>query len=394
MNKMDKLTLRDVDLKGKRVLIRADFNVPLDAEAKISDDTRIKAALPTITYVLGQNAKVILISHLGRPKGKVVSELSLEPVAKRLSELLKRDVIKLNDCIGDEVMQKAVGMKDNEVILLENLRFHKEEEENDKEFAHRLADLGEVYINDAFGTAHRAHASTAGVTEFITSVGGLLLQKEIEYLDKVANNPGHPFIAILGGAKVSDKIGVIENLIDKVDKFLIGGGMAYTFLRAQGKEIGNSKLEEEKLDIARTILDKAGEKIVLPLDHIIVKKIKTDASVKTVGENIPRGWIGVDIGPRTIEKFTALLCDAKTILWNGPLGIFEIDAFSRGTKDLAHFIARLDAMSVIGGGDTVAAVSKFNLQDKMSHISTGGGASLEYLEGNILPGIAALADRD
>lgn len=390
---MDKLTVRDVDLKGKRVLIRADFNVPLDKDTKISDDTRIKAALPTITYVLEQNAKVILMSHLGRPKGKVVDKLRLEPVAKRLSELLKREIIGLNDCVGDEVMEKATGMKDHEVMLLENLRFHKEEEENGKEFAHRLADLGEVYVDDAFGTVHRAHASTVGVTKFITSVSGLLLEKEIEYLDKVAENPAHPFIVILGGAKVSDKIGVIENLIGKVDKLLIGGGMAYTFLRAQGKEIGNSKLEEGKLDIARAILDKAGEKIILPSDHIIVEKIDANAPVKTVGEDIPRGWIGVDVGPRTIKEFTALLCDAQTVLWNGPLGIFEIDAFSQGTKDLARFIGQLDVVSVIGGGDTVAAVSKFNLQEKMSHLSTGGGASLEYLEGNILPGIAALTSR-
>lgn len=390
---MDKLTIRDVDLKGKRVLIRVDFNVPLGEDLKISDDTRIKAALPTINYCLEQNARVILMSHLGRPKGKVVDKLRLDPVAKRLSELLKKEIIKLDDCVGDEIAESATQMRDGEVLLLENLRFHKEEEENNTEFAQDLAGLGDIYINDAFGTAHRAHASTVGVTKFITSAAGLLLQKEIEYLDKVVRSPEHPFVAILGGAKVSDKIGVIENLIGKVDRFLIGGGMAYTFLKAGGKEIGNSKLEEEKLEIAREILNKAKDKIVLPSDHIIVEKIEADAPTKTVGESIPDGWIGVDVGPQTIDRFRTFLTDAKTILWNGPLGIFEIDAFSKGTEDVVQFVAQLGAISVIGGGDTVAAVSKFNLQAQMSHISTGGGASLEYLEGKTLPGIAALPDK-
>ena len=390
---MNKLTIRDVDLKGKRVLIRVDFNVPLDDTLEITDDTRIKAPLPTINYALEQNAKVILMSHLGRPKGKVVDKLRLDPVAKRLSELLKKEIIKLDECVGDEIAESTTQMRDGEVLLLENLRFHKEEEENNTEFAQDLAGLGDIYINDAFGTAHRAHASTVGVTKFITSVAGLLLQKEIKYLDKVVRSPEHPFIAILGGAKVSDKIGVIENLIDKVDRFLIGGGMAYTFLKAEGKEIGNSKLEEEKLDIAREILNKAKDKIVLPSDHIIVEKIEANAPTKTVGESIPDGWIGVDVGPQTIDKFRTFLTDAKTILWNGPLGIFEIDAFSKGTEDVVQFVAQSGAISVIGGGDTVAAVSKFNLQAQMSHISTGGGASLEYLEGKTLPGIAALTDK-
>jgi phosphoglycerate kinase len=390
---MTKLTIRDVSLQGKRVLMRVDFNVPLDDDLRITDDTRIRAALPTITYALEQESKVILMSHLGRPKGNVVDKLRLDPVGRRLSELLRKEIIKLDDCVGDEVTEKVMQMREREVVLLENLRFHKEEEENDTEFAQKLAGLGNVYVNDAFGTAHRAHASTVGVTKFITSVCGLLLQKEIEYLDKVVKTPQHPFVAILGGAKVSDKIGIIENLISHIDWLLIGGGMAYTFLKVQGKEIGNSKLEEEKLTLARETLDKAKDKIILPSDHIIVERIETNAPIKTAVDNIPQGWIGVDIGPQTVEEFITFLKPAKTIFWNGPLGIFEIDAFSEGTKDIGQFVAQSNAISVIGGGDTVAAVSKFNLEDKISHISTGGGASLEYLEGKVLPGIAALTDK-
>ncbi|MFH1413900.1 MAG: phosphoglycerate kinase [Candidatus Omnitrophota bacterium] len=393
---MAKLTLRDVDLKGKKVLVRVDFNVPQDENLNISDDTRIKATLETLQYILKQNAsKVILISHLGRPKGKVVEKYSLKPVAKRLSDLLGEPVKFLGNCVGEETEEEIQGTKEK-VVLLENLRFHPQEEANDSEFAKQLASLADIFINDAFGTAHRAHASTEGVTHYIKSAAGFLLEKEIKYLGSVIKDPRKPFMVILGGAKVSDKIGVIENLLPMSDAILIGGGMSYTFLKAQGKTIGKSKLEEDKLDLARSLLDKAkslNKEIVLPIDHIVVDEIKPDANKQEAGENIPQGKIAVDIGAKTIALFKEKLKIAKTVLWNGPMGIFEMDAFSIGTKEIAKFITTLEATTIIGGGDTAAAVAKFKLEDKMTHISTGGGASLEFLEGKILPGIAALSEK-
>jgi len=393
---MDKRTIRDIDSKNKVVIFRADFNVPLDENLNITDDTRIKAALPSIEYLLKHDAKkLILMSHMGRPKGKVKEEERLTPVAKRLEELIGQPVEKLNDCIGEEV-KKQIESSDKKVILLENLRFHAEEEENDQNFAKELASLAEIYVNDAFGSAHRAHASTEGVAHFLPAVAGFLLEKEINYLGKTLENPKKPFAVILGGAKVSDKIGVIDNLINKADKIIIGGGMAYTFLKSQGKEIGKSKLEQDKIGVAKDILEKAKRKnvqILLPIDNICVNDIKSYTKVKTVGEEVPGDLIAVDIGPKTIEKFKSALADAKTIVWNGPMGIFEIDKFAVGSKEIAKFIAGLDAMTIIGGGDTAAAVAKFGLENKMTHISTGGGASLEFMEGKALPGIVALADK-
>ena len=393
---MAKLTVKDIDLKGKTVIMRADFNVPQDAGLKITDDTRIKATLPTIKYILQNGAKkLVLMSHLGRPEGKRVDKYSLKPVAARLAELLGEQVAFLNDCVGSEIKNQIETAKER-VVLLENLRFHAEEEANDKNFAKGLAELGDIYVNDAFGTAHRAHASTEGVAHYLKSAAGFLLEKEIQYLGNALINPAKPFIVILGGAKVSDKIGVIENLLPKCDSIIIGGGMAYTFLKAQGKEIGNSKLEKEKLDLAKEILKKAAslkKEIVLPVDNVAVDKIDPAAKIEIVGENIPEGKIAVDVGPKTIALFKDKLKTAKTIVWNGPLGIFEMEPFAKGTEELAKFIATLSAVTIIGGGDTAAAVAKFKLEDKMTHISTGGGASLEFLEGKILPGVAALTEK-
>jgi phosphoglycerate kinase len=393
---MAKLTIKDVDLKGKSVLMRADFNVPLDEALKITDDTRIRATLPTIKYILENGAKkLILMSHLGRPDGKVVAKYSLKPVALHLQELLGEPVKFLNDCIGEGV-KKEIELAKERVMLLENLRFHPEEEANDQNFAKQLSIWGEIFVNDAFGTAHRAHASTEGVTHYLKSVAGFLLEKEIKYLGGVISNPARPFMVILGGAKVSDKIAVIENLLPKCDAILIGGGMAYTFLKAKGKTIGNSKLEKDKIDFAKGLLDEAErikKRILLPVDNIVVDNIDPSAKTELVGEDIPDGKIAVDIGPKTVKLFQEVLKDAKTIVWNGPVGIFEMDAFSKGTEDLANYISNLKATTVIGGGDTAAAIAKFKLEDKMTHISTGGGASLEFLEGKILPGVAALTDK-
>ncbi|MFH1440888.1 MAG: phosphoglycerate kinase [Candidatus Omnitrophota bacterium] len=393
---MAKLTIKDIDLKGKKVLMRADFNVPLDANLNITDDIRIAATLPTIKYILEKGAKkLILMSHLGRPDGKVTAKYSLKPVAERLEKLLGEKVLFLNDCVGDSI-RNQVESASQKIILLENLRFHAQEEANDPDFAKQLASLGEIFVNDAFGTAHRAHASTEGVTHYLKSVAGFLLEKEIDYLGNTVSNPQKPFAVILGGAKVSDKIGVIENLLPKCDFIIIGGGMSYTFLKAQGKPIGNSKLEKDKLDLAKIILDKAKQlkkEIVLPIDNLVVENIDPNAQSKIVGEDIPDGMIAVDIGPKTIKLFEDRLASAKTIVWNGPLGIFEMDAFSKGTEQVARFISGLKATTIIGGGDTAAAVAKFKLEDKMTHISTGGGASLEYLEGKALPGVAALMDK-
>ncbi len=393
---MDKMTIKDVDLKDKRVLVRVDFNVRVNDNLKITDDLRIVSAVPTIKYCLEQGAsKVILMSHLGRPKGKVEESMRLTPVAKRLSRLLKVPVKKLNDCIGEKI-EKTIKNSAKKVFLLENLRFYAEEEENNPEFAKKLANLGDIFVNDAFGTAHRAHASTEGITHYLPSVAGFLLEKEMEYLGKVTLNPEHPYITILGGAKVSDKIKMIDNLMSKVDCFLIGGGMAYTFLKAQNKQIGASKLEKDKLDLALSILNKAKEKniqVVLPVDNVIADKFDANAEVKLVGEEIPEGWMGLDIGPKTIKLFKKKLKDAKTIVWNGPVGVFEMKPFANGTRKIAKFIAKLSATSVVGGGDTASAVLQFKVADKMSHVSTGGGASLEFLEGLELPGIAALKNK-
>lgn len=393
---MAKLTVKDIDFKGKTVLMRADFNVPQDANLNITDDTRIRATLPTIKYILEHGVKkLILMSHLGRPEGSVVAKYSLKPVAARLKELLAQDVLFLNDCIGENI-KKEIDSSKEKVALLENLRFHAEEEANDPGFAKQLAGLADIFVNDAFGTAHRAHASTEGVTHFLKSAAGFLLEKEIQYLGNAVANPAKPFMVILGGAKVSDKIGMIENLLPKADAIIVGGGMAYTFLKAQGKQIGNSKLEKDKLELAKSILEQAKalkKEIVLPVDNLVVDNIDPNAKSAIVGEEIPEGKIAVDIGPKTIKLFEEKLKSAKTIVWNGPLGIFEMDAFSQGTKDVANFVSNLKAATIIGGGDTAAAIAKFKLESKMTHISTGGGASLEYLEGKTLPGVAALTDK-
>lgn len=394
---MDKKTIKDVDLKGKRVLMRVDFNVPLDDNLNITDDIRIRAALPTIKYAVEKGAKVVLMSHLGRPDGQVVEKLRLAPAAKRLEKLLGKSIIAPKDCVGDDVKKALAGMKNGDVALLENLRFHAEEEANDPAFAKELASLGDLFVNDAFGTAHRAHASTEGVTHYLPSVAGFLLEKEIQYLGNSVDNPKRPFVAILGGAKVKDKIKVIDNLLNKVDALIIGGGMAYTFLKAQGKAIGNSKLDKDGFDTARAALDKAKKKkipMLLPIDNIVADKFDANAQTQLVGDNIPDGWMGLDIGPGTIKLFENTLKDAKTIVWNGPLGVFEMDKFAKGTEEIAKYIAGLKGVvSIIGGGDTAAAMTKFKVDNKMSHISTGGGASLEYLEGKGLPGIDALNDK-
>ena len=393
---MNKKTVRDIDVKNKRVIVRVDFNVPLDDKLNITDDSRIKGALPTIRYLIDNNVKVILMSHLGRPKGKVKDEFRLTPVAKRLGELLKIDVKKLDDCVGEGVAKAISDMKPKEVTLLENLRFHPEEEKNDQGFAKELASFAEVYVNDAFGTCHRAHASTEGITKYLPSVAGFLVSKEIEYFEKATKSPDKPYVAILGGAKVSDKIDVITNLLDKVDAILIGGAMAYTFLKSEGINIGNSKLESDKLDLAKQILANAKSKnvrMLLPCDHIVADKIDASAKIEIVDKEIPDGKIGLDIGPKTVKEFEGVLKNAKTVIWNGPVGFFELKPFSRGTTELARFLAKSDITTIIGGGDTAAAINELGLAKEMSHISTGGGASLEYLEGKTLPGIAALNDK-
>ena len=391
----NKKTIEDIPVSGKRVLVRCDFNVPLDGD-RITDETRIIGALPTIKYLIKNNAKVILCSHLGRPKGEFNMKYSLKPVAKRLSELLNQNVVMAEDVIGDSAKAAVAAMKDGDVVLLENVRFHKEEEKNDPAFAKELASLADVYVNDAFGTAHRAHASTAGVADYLPAVCGYLIKKEIEFMGGALENPARPFVAILGGAKVSDKIGVIENLIDKVDSLIIGGGMAYTFLKAKGYKIGNSICEDDKLDLAKDLMKKAKEKgvnFLLPVGSIVADKFANDAERKYVpSDAMPDGWMGMDIGGITIEKFTNVIESAKTIIWNGPMGVFEFENFAQGTKAIAEAVAKADAVTIIGGGDSVAAVKQMGYADKMSHISTGGGASLEFLEGKVLPGIACLMD--
>jgi len=393
-----KLTIEDLDIRGKRVFIRADFNVPLDNNLMITDDRRIRSTLPTINYAIDEGAKVILSSHLGRPKGKADPRFSLAPVAKRLQRLLNKEVLFAPDCIGSQAENLVSKMKDGDVLLLENLRYHPEEEKNDEEFARAMARLADVYVNDAFGAAHRAHASTVGITKFLPSAAGLLLKKEIEYLKGAIDNPVKPFVAILGGAKVSGKIGVLEHLVGRVDKVLIGGGMAFTFIKAMGYEIGDSLVEDAMLETAERIRKKLienGVKFYLPVDCVIAQNTEPGAVIKIVPTlEIPKGWKALDIGPASVKLFTVALHDARTILWNGPMGMFEIDIFARGTFDVARAVANAYALTIVGGGDTDLAVNRAGVSDAISFISTGGGASLQLLEGKELPGIAALADRE
>ena len=396
---MNKKTVRDVDVSGKRVLMRVDFNVPLetgpDGRCRVSDDTRIRAALPTIQYLIEQQARVILMSHLGRPKGKVVPELSLAPVAERLGELLGQSVLMAPDCIGPQVQEMAASLEPGQVLLLENLRFHPEERKNAPEFAKELASLADIYVNDAFGTAHRAHASTVGVAQYLPAVAGFLMEKELTFLGKALEAPEHPFIAILGGAKISDKIGVIRNLLGRVESLLIGGGMANTFFKAQGYPVGDSLVEDEAIPEAQALLEQAGDKLVLPVDVVIADAFAADANRQTVPVSaVPAGWRIMDVGPQTVELFEEKLSGARTVVWNGPLGVFEFPPFAEGTFAVARLLAALDAVTIIGGGDSAAAVRKAGLTERMTHVSTGGGASLEFLEGKTLPGVAALEDKD
>jgi len=393
----NKITIEDLDLRGKRVFIRADFNVPLDDNLMVTDDRRIRSTLPTINYAIDEGAKVILSSHFGRPKGKRDPKLSLAPVAKRLQRLLNKDVIFIPDCVGSQVESLVSKMKEGDVVLLENLRYYPEEEQNNEEFARALASLADVYVNDAFGTAHRAHASIVGVPKFLPAAAGFLLKKEIEYLRGAIENPVRPFVAILGGAKVSGKINVLENLVGKVDKVLIGGGMAYTFIKAMGYEVGNSLVEEDMFETAQRIRRKLkgmGIKFYLPVDCVIAQGIETSTETKIIPTlEIPKGWAALDIGPATARLFSEAIQDAKTILWNGPMGVFEEDAFSRGTFAVARAVADAYALTIVGGGDTDLAVHRAGVSDAISFISTGGGAALQLLEGKELPGIAVLANR-
>ena len=395
---MNKKTIRDVDVTNKKVLVRCDFNVPLDKETgKITNDLRIVAALPTIKYLLENNAKVILCSHLGKPKGEIKPELSLKSVANRLSEYLGFEVKFSKDIVGENAKELSKELKPGKAILLENVRFDPREEKNDKEFSKELASLAEIYVNDAFGTAHRAHSSTVGVAEFLPAVCGFLIEKEVEMLGDNLNNPERPFVAILGGAKVSDKIKVIENLLEKVDSIIIGGGMTYTFLKAMGYEIGNSICELDRIDIAKETIKKKkkkGVKLLFPIDTVCGKEFSNEAETIVVdSKEIPKGWQGLDIGPKAIEEFTQVLKNAKTVIWNGPLGVFEFEKFAKGTNAIAKVLSEINAITIVGGGDSVAAVEKGGFSDKITHISTGGGATLEYLEGKELPGIECLENK-
>ena len=395
---MNKKTVRDIDVTGKKVLVRCDFNVPLDKETgEITDNRRIVSALDTIKYLLNNNAKIILCSHLGRPKGEFKKEFSLAPIAAELSKLLGKEVKLAKDVIGESAQELVKNMKDGDIVLLENVRFHREETDNDPEFAKKLASFADVYVNDAFGTAHRAHASTAGVAAYLPAVSGFLIEKELDFMGEKLNNPERPFMAILGGRKVSDKIGVIESLLEKVDTLMIGGAMAYTFFKAMGYNVGNSICELDKLDLAKELMEKAkqkGVKFMLPVDTRIGKEFKPDTESKVVKYNeIPDGWEGFDIGDETIKLYVEELSKAKTVVWNGPVGLFEFDQFAVGTNSLAKALANLDAVTIIGGGDSAAAIEKLGISDKFSHISTGGGASLEFLEGKKLPGIECLLDK-
>jgi phosphoglycerate kinase len=395
---MNKKTVKDIDVRGKKVFVRCDFNVPLDGE-RITDETRIVAALPTIRYLIEQGARVILASHLGRPKGEVNPKYSLSPVAKRLSELLGKPVEMATDSIGRAVEEQVSLLKDGDVLLLENVRFHKGEEKNDPELAKAFASLADLFVNDAFGTAHRAHASTAGIAQYIPAVAGFLMEKEIEVMGRALEDPDRPFTAIIGGAKVSDKITVLEHLLDKVDQLIIGGGMANTFLKALGYKLGNSLVEEDKVELAASLLKLAESKgvmVFLPEDLVVASEFKADAEHKVVDaetEGVPEGWMALDIGPKTIKTFDLVIQRSNTIVWNGPMGVFEMEAFAKGTNAVAASVAKCTGTTIVGGGDSVAAVEKSGLADKMTHISTGGGASLEFLEGKALPGVVALNDK-
>ncbi|MBR3280460.1 MAG: phosphoglycerate kinase [Clostridia bacterium] len=394
-----KKSVEDLNVGGKKVLVRCDFNVPQNERGEITDDRRIREALKTIRYLMEHDARVILCSHLGRPKGEVNPTYSLKPVADRLSELLGVDVKMAEDVVGESAKTLAANLKDREVMLLENVRYDAREEKNDPDFSKELASLAELYVNDAFGTAHRAHSSTAGVADYLPSAVGYLIKKEIDVMGKALNNPERPFVAILGGKKVSDKISVIENLIDKVDSLIIGGGMSYTFFKAQGKEVGKSICELDKVDLAKELLAKAEEKgvrLVLPVDNVVVEEFSNDAPSKVVSsDNIEGDWQGVDVGPKTLELYAEVLKDAKTVVWNGPVGVFEFDNFAKGTNKVAEILANLEgATTIIGGGDSSAAVEKGGFADKMTHISTGGGASLEFLEGKVLPGIDCISEKE
>jgi 3-phosphoglycerate kinase len=394
---MNKKTIEDIDVSGKRVIVRVDFNVPLDANGKITDDKRIVGALPTIKYLVDKGAKTILVSHLGRPKEGFEDKFSMKPTAVRLSELLGVKVIMAKDVVGEDAKSKAAELKAGEVLMLENVRFHKEETKNDPAFAKELASLAEIFVNDAFGTAHRAHASTAGLADYLPAVCGFLIKKEIEFMGKALANPARPFVAILGGAKVSDKIAVIENLIDKVDTLIVGGGMAYTFLKAKGYNIGTSICEDDKVELAKSLMEKAAAKgvnLMLPVDNAIAKEFKNDSEKKIVASNsMPDGWMGMDIGATTIQNFANEIKNAKTVIWNGPMGVFEFPNFATGTKEVAKALAESGSLSIVGGGDSAAAVEQLGYADKITHISTGGGASLEYLEGKVLPGIDVLMNK-
>lgn len=394
---MNKKTIKDIDVNGKKVFVRVDYNVPMDENQNITNDTRIRATLPTLNYLLDHNAALILACHLGRPKGERVPEFSVQPVAARLSELLGRDVKFAADCVGEPAEKAAASLQPGEVLLLENLRYHKEEEKNDPEFARQLASLADVAVNDAFGVSHRAHASVEGITKYIETVAGFLMETEIKFIGQTLANPQHPFVAIIGGAKVSDKIGVISNMIDKVDTIIIGGGMAHTFDAAKGYGIGKSICEPDKFDLALELLKKAEEKgvnVILPVDLVIADAFAADANTKIVDvDKVDPQWQALDSGPKTSALYAAALQDAKTVVWNGPMGVFEFDAFAKGTEAVAKAVAESSAVSIVGGGDSIAALKKTGLSDKITHISTGGGATLEFLEGKVLPGIAAIADK-
>ncbi len=393
---MNKKTIRDIDLKNKTVIMRGDFNVPLDDSQNINDNSRILATLPTIRYILDKKAKLILMTHIGRPKGKVFDSMRVTPVAKELSRLLNINVITSNDCIGKEVKDIISKADFGDVILLENLRFHKEEEKNDPNFAKELSSLADIYVNDAFGTAHRAHASTEGITKYLPSVAGFLIEKELEYLGNALSNPKRPFVAIIGGAKVSTKISVLNSLLDKVNVLIIGGGMSYTFCKAMGNTIGNSLVEDDFINTAKEVIKKANDKkvtLVIPSDHVIADKFDNEANSMVIEGDIPNDFIGMDIGPKTIELIKSKIKNAKTVLWNGPLGVFEMSNFSKGTFFIAKAIANIDAITVVGGGDSVSAINKSGIADKISHISTGGGASIEFIEGKSLPGIESLLNK-
>ena len=394
---MSKKTVRDVDVQGKKVLVRCDFNVPMDEEKNITDNRRIVAALPTIQYLLDNNCRVILCSHLGRPKGEVNPKYSLAPIAKEISRLLGKEVKLAKDVVGQDAISLAENLKEGEVMLLENVRFEAGEEKNDEELSKKFASLAELYVNDAFGTAHRAHSSTTGVASFLPAVSGFLIEKELKFLGGALENPERPFVAILGGAKVSDKIGVIDKLIKKVDTLIIGGGMAYTFFKSMGYEVGNSLCEMDKLDLAKSLMEKAenkGVKFMLPIDNRVGKEFNPDTESKVVkSTEIPADWEGLDIGPETVKLYEEELKKAKTVLWNGPLGAFEMSQFAVGTNEIARILSGVEATTIVGGGDSAAAVEKAGLADKFTHISTGGGASLEFLEGKKLPGIEALQDK-